>query len=85
MAPRINEAEHNRRHRCMRKWYFSHKSCARRSVERRKVMAKLGINSDNFYKMLEGRTYINDTSVQVINNVINRNCLPGLEIDIFAE
>ena len=69
----------------MRKWYFSYKDCARRSSERRKVIEKLGINRDNFYKMLEGRTYINDTSVQVINNVINRNCIPGLEIDIFAE
>lgn len=85
MAPKINKAEHKRRHRCMRQWYFSYKDCARRSAERRRVIATLGINSDNFYKMLEGRTYISDTSVQVINKVINRNCIPGLEIDIFAE
>ena len=84
MAPKIDRKEHRRRNRCMRKWYFTY-DCARRSAERRKVMAQLGINSDNFYKLLEGRTYINDESVRVINKVINRNCIPGLEIDIFAE
>ena len=85
MAPKIDKQEHRRRQSCMRKWYFSYKECSRRSAERRKVIAKLGINSDNFYKLLEGRTYISDTIVQVINNVFNRNCTQGLEIDMFAE
>ena len=84
MKHRIDRDEHRRRNQCMRKWYFTY-DCARRSVERRKVIAKLGINRDNFYKLLEGRTFIDDYSAQVINKVINRNCIAGLEIDIFAK
>ena len=80
----INRQEYRRRHTCMRNWYFAMKDCARRSAERNRVIAVLGINNDNFYKLLEGRVYINDNSMQVINKVINRGCLPGLEIDIFA-
>lgn len=83
MKPKINRQEHHRRQECMRKWYFSFKECARRSAERRKVLAKMGINSDNFYKLLEGRTFISNDSMKMINSVINRNCIPGLEIDIF--
>ncbi len=34
--------------------------------------------------MLEGRTYINDQRAKVINEVANRHCIVGLELDIFA-
>ena len=54
MKHRIDRDEHRRRNQCMRKWYFTY-DCARRSAERRKVIAKLGINRDNFY------TGFNDT------------------------
>ena len=80
----IDRAEYNRRNQCMRNWYFTYADCARRSAMRRMVVERLGINNDNFYKLLEGRTYISDTSMRVINNVINKDCITGLEIDIFA-
>ena len=81
----INHDEQERRCRCMRKWYFGRKDSRSRSVERRKVLSYLGITSETFYNILSGRTYINDTDAQSINRVVNRFCIPGWEVDIFAK
>lgn len=85
MKAKIDPAEKCRRQMCMRKWYFMYKECSRRSSERRMVMKRLGISRQKFYRLLDGVTYIGDNSMQVINNTINRNCIEGLEVDIFAK
>lgn len=69
----------------MRKWYFGRKDSRSRSVERRKVLSRLNITPDKFYGMLSGRTYINDEKARAINEVVNRSCIPGWEVDIFAK
>lgn len=80
----ISYEEKKRRADCLRRWYFHLRSYKARSVERRRINQKLAINNDNFYKMLEGRTYISDQRAKVINEVANRHCIVGLELDIFA-
>lgn len=79
----ICKEEKQRRTQCLRKWYFS-RSRDKRSVMRRMVANRLAISSDNFYKMLEGRTYISDHRARVINEIENQNCIVGLELNIFA-
>lgn len=79
----ICKEEKQRRAQCLRKWYFS-RSRDKRSAMRRLVADKLTISSDNFYKMLEGRTYISDHRARVINEIENQNSIVGLELDIFT-
>ena len=79
----ICKVEKQRRAQCLRKWYF-HRSWYDRSVARRHITSKLAISTDNFYKMLEGRTYISDHRAKAINEIANRNCIVGLELDIFT-
>lgn len=80
----ISHTEKKRRADCLRRWYLHLRGNRARSIERRRINQKLAISNDNFYKMLEGRTYINDQRAKVINEVANRHCIVGLELDIFA-
>ena len=80
-----NHDEMNRRCRCLRRWYFSRLTCRHRSIERRAVLAEIGGTRHHFYHLLNFRTYINDDYMRAINHAANRNCIPGLEVDIFAE
>ncbi len=80
----ISPTEKKRRADCLRRWYLHLRGNRARSIERRRINQKLAISNDNFYKMLEGRTYINDQRAKVINEVANRHCIVGLELDIFA-
>ena len=80
----INHEEQARRTQCMRRWYYNIPDCARRSAERRLICARTGISTLVFYYMLSGYTYINNERANIINQVINRSVIPGLETDIFA-
>ena len=80
----ISTIEKQRRAQCMRKWYFHLRGNRARSVERRRIMQRLAISRDSFYRMLEGRTYITDSHAQAINGVVNRHAIVGLEMDVFA-
>lgn len=79
----INHEEQTRRAQCMRRWYFSH-PCAMRSAIRRHICSQSSCSNRAFYFMLKGCTYISDERVTVINRVINRGTIPGLDVDIFT-